>query len=295
MAKDNSIEPIPGSVSFLDGAGELPKIQIKTANSEAELYLHGGHLTHYQRKGEQPVLFLSQLSRFEDRHAIRGGIPVIFPWFGAREGFPMHGFARLHEWELKQVFPAGSKKVGVRLCLPEVPEGGIFSSFKAELEISLDDSLTIELLVTNTSSSEELSFETCLHSYFLVKDINQVSITGLKGASYLDKTDNYQRKVESAENIKIQGEVDRLYLNTPGAVEIHDSGFGRRIRIEKSGSNSTVVWNPWIKKSEQMPDFANDEYLRMVCVESGNIGDDRITLPAGKSAKLQVVISTLPL
>jgi glucose-6-phosphate 1-epimerase len=295
MANDNSINPIPGSVSFMDGAGELPKIQIKTATSEAELYLHGGHITHFQRKGEPPVLFLSQLSRFQDGHAIRGGIPVIFPWFGPREGFPMHGFARLHPWELKQVFPAGGKKVGVRLCLPDVPEGGILSSFRAELEITLDEALTIELTVTNTASSEELSFETCLHSYFLVKDINQVSITGLKGGSYLDKTDNYQRKLESTENIKVQGEVDRIYLNTANAVEIHDSGLGRRIRIEKTGSHSTVLWNPWIKKSEQMPDFANDEYLRMVCVESGNIGDDKVTLPAGKASSMKVVISTLPL
>ena len=117
----------------------------------------------------------------------------------------------------------------------------------------------------------------------------------MKGADYLDKTENFARKTEHADHIKISHETDRIYLDTTAAVEIHDSNLGRRIRIEKTGSLSTVVWNPWVDKAEQMPDFGGDEFQRMVCIESGNVAENRVTLHAGKSATLAVEYSALPL
>jgi D-hexose-6-phosphate mutarotase len=117
----------------------------------------------------------------------------------------------------------------------------------------------------------------------------------LKGVDYLDQTQNFVRKTEQDEHIKISRETDRIYLDTTGAVEIHDSSLQRRIRIEKSGSLSTVVWNPWVDKAERMPDFGDDEFRKMICVESGNVAENRIILPPGKSAALKVEISTLPL
>jgi D-hexose-6-phosphate mutarotase len=128
-----------------------------------------------------------------------------------------------------------------------------------------------------------------------VGDIGAISISGLKGAHYLDKTQNFERKTERGEQIKITRETDRIYLGTSAAVEIHDPKLGRRIRVEKSGSLSTVVWNPWVDKAEEMPDFGGDEYQQMVCVESGNVAGDRLTLSAGRSSTLKVEWSTLPL
>ena len=120
-------------------------------------------------------------------------------------------------------------------------------------------------------------------------------MTGLKGADYVDKADGFSRKTERAEHVKISREINSVYLNTPQAVEIHDSKLQRRIRIEKSGSLSTVVWNPWVDKAQEMPDFGNEEYKEMICVEPGNVGENKITLPAGKSASLKIQVSTLPL
>ena|SRR2546426_719641 len=136
------------------------------------------------------------------------------------------------------------------------------------------------------------TFENCLHTYFEVSDIGSVSITGLKGMDYLDKVANFARKTETNDAIRVSSEVDRIYMDTPGPVEIHDSRLGRKIRIEKHGSVSTVVWNPWIAKSQQMPDFGNDEYLRMVCVESGNVAANAVKLEPGKSSTLTVKISS---
>jgi D-hexose-6-phosphate mutarotase len=86
--------------------------------------------------------------------------------------------------------------------------------------------------------------------------------------------------------------VDRLYLNATGTVEILDPRLGRKIRVEKQGSASTVVWNPWIAKSRQMPDFGDEEYERMICVESGNVASNSISLPPGGSSTLTVKLSS---
>jgi glucose-6-phosphate 1-epimerase len=292
MAK--SLE-IPGSVTFMDGNGELPKIEIHTRWSDAEIYLHGAHITHFQRKEEPPLLFTSRCSRFQNNAPIRGGIPVIFPWFGAREGQPQHGFARTKEWELKQIIPAPDGEIVLKFCLPDFPEAALLPKCTADYIVTIGRNLAAELLIANESPDHDFTFETCLHTYFHVGDIAAVSVSGLKGAEYLDKTENFSRKRESAEHIKISGEVDRVYLDTKSTVEIHDSKLRRRILVEKSGSASTIVWNPWVSKSGQMPDFGNDEYHQMVCVESGNVSENKVTLPAGKSASLKINLSTAAL
>jgi len=281
-----------GSVMFLDGQGELPMLKVNTAWSTAEIYLHGAHVTHFKKKDEPGLLFMSQCSRFAEGQPIRGGIPVIFPWFGPREGMGQHGFARVTAWELKEFIPAADGSVSVRLQLPDSPEGSAYPPFTAVYTITVKDDLTLRLDVTNNSEIESLTFENCLHSYFEIGDIKEVSLIGLKGAKYLDKVSQFAEKTESADAIRISSEVDRIYLNTTSTVEIQDSRLGRKICIEKHGSTSTVIWNPWIAKAQQMPDFGNDEYLRMVCVESGNVSSNQIILPPGETSKLEVKLSS---
>src|ERR1700677_538062 len=271
---------IPGRVLFSEGSGELPRLEINTPWSTAEIYLHGAHVTHFKQKDQPPVLFMSQLSRFSAATAIRGGIPVIFPWFGSREGESAHGFARTQSWELREVSQASTGEVVLRLSLPDSPSAALFPKFTADYWVTVGKTLTARLDVANGSLDQDFTFENCLHSYFHVGDIAAISITGWKGADYLDKTAHFSRKTERAEHIKIVQETDRIYLDTSSPLEIHDSKLGRRIRLEKTGSLSTVVWNPWVEKAEQMPDFGGEEFHQMVCDESGNVGDNRLTLPA---------------
>jgi D-hexose-6-phosphate mutarotase len=286
---------IPGRVIFTEGNGELPMLEINTARSRAELYLLGAHLTHFQIKDQPPLLFMSQLSRFKEGAPIRGGIPVIFPWFGAREGEPAHGFARTQIWELREISQLSDGGLMLRLSLPDSPAAALFPKCTVEYRLTVGQTLSAELIVNNGSQDQDFTFENCLHTYFQIGDITAISVTGLKGADYLDKADDFLRKTERAEHVKISREINSIYLNTPHAVEIHDSKLQRRIRIEKSGSLSTVVWNPWADKAQEMPDFGNEEYREMICVEAGNVGENKITLPAGKSASLKIQVSTLPL
>jgi D-hexose-6-phosphate mutarotase len=277
-------------IVFGDGHGGLPKVEIATARCEAEIYLQGACVTRFQKSGESPVLFLSGKSRFEPDAPIRGGIPIVFPWFGKPAGRPaQHGFARNREWTLKEITTV-RESVVARLALPSVREPGC-EGIAVEYVVSLGDALSAELTVTNHSGNA-LAFENCLHTYFAVGDISAVTVVGLNGVEYLDSLDGHRRKTETDEEIGFSAEVDRAYVNTPHSVEIRDESLRRIIRVEKANSASTVVWNPWIAKSKAMSDFDDGEYRRMVCVESGNVAENRLTLAPGRSASLKVTLST---
>lgn len=286
---------IPGRVSVLEGHGGLAKLEVTASGSTAEVYLHGAHVTDFRRRGEAPLLFMSQCSRFAPGQPIRGGVPIIFPWFGPREGSTAHGFARTVEWQLLETTALPDGGATLRFGFPAGPESSLWPSFSAYYIVTVAETLTLELVLTNTSPEAELSIENCLHTYFTVGDIGAVSVHGLKDVEYLDKVENFARRTENCDAITVTGEVDRIYLNTKSSVEICDASLKRRIVVEKSGSISTVVWNPWVAKSQQMADFANDEYLRMICVESGNVAANKLELAPGKSAALKVNLSARPL
>jgi D-hexose-6-phosphate mutarotase len=281
-----------GRVTFFDGQGELPMLEITTAWSTAEIYLQGAHVTQFKKKDEPPLLFLSQCSRFVEGQPIRGGIPLIFPWFGPREGLGQHGFARLKAWDLKEVTQAPDGSVSVRFRLPGCPEASAYPAFTADYIVSVNQSLKLQLIVTNQSGDAAFSFEDCLHTYFDVGDVTAIAISGLQGLSYLDTVAGFVEKTETSDAVRIAGEVDRIYQNSTGMVSIFDPRLSRKILVEKQGSASTVVWNPWIAKARRMPDFGDEEYERMICVESGNVGSNGISLPPGGSSTLTVKLSS---
>mgnify|MGYP001767172735 CR=1 FL=1 len=276
-----------GRVTFLDGQNEMAMLEISTRWSSAEMYLHGAHVTRFKRLDEPGMLFMSQCSRFQAEQPIRGGVPVIFPWFGMREGLGQHGFARIKEWDLREVLPTEDGRVSVRLRLRDCPDAAAFPPFTAEYVVTVGESLGLEFTVTN-NADEVLTFEECLHSYFEVGDVTAIAIRGLEGTEYLDKVANFARKRDNDAEIRIGAEVDRTYVNTTSRVEIIDPRLSRKIVVEKENSRSTVVWNPWIGKAQQMMDFGNDEYQRMVCVESGNVGENQVSLGPGETSRLAV-------
>jgi D-hexose-6-phosphate mutarotase len=286
---------IPGRVAILEGNGELPKVEVTTDSSTAEVYLHGAHVTDFQKRGEPPLLFTSQCSRFAAGQPIRGGIPIIFPWFGAREGGPAHGFARVADWELTEAASLPEGGVTLRFAFPGSDESAMCPPFAAYYAVTVTDRLELQLTLINTAAAAPLDIENCLHTYLHVGDIAGVSVTGLQSAAYLDKVEDFAPRTETAEAIKITGEVDRIYMDTTGPVDIHDPSLRRKIRVEKSGSASTVVWNPWSAKAQQMSDFGTEEYKRMLCVESGNVARNKLTLAPGKAAVLRVALSSAPL
>lgn len=281
---------IPGLVTFETGRGDLLKTKIATRWSNAEIYLHGAQVTSFQKHGEPPLLFLSRTSRFAADKPIRGGVPICFPWFGPRDGDVAHGFARLMDWDLVEAVANREAGATLRFRLPETAMRDAWRPLHAQLMVRVTDTLAIELLVTNTTQDLTLEFETCLHTYFAVGDAREISITGLGSTEYLDKTNHDAAQTESSEPIRIHAQTDRTYLDTTSAVEVHDPVWRRTILVDKIGSASTVIWNPWT--TQLLPDLSPEEYRQMICVESGNVQRNRLTLPPGNSSKLQVVLSS---
>ncbi|MCE9612565.1 MAG: D-hexose-6-phosphate mutarotase [Chthoniobacter sp.] len=286
---------IPDIARFEPGLGGLTRLVVATALAEAHVYLHGGHVTHFQPAGWAPVLFVSEWSFFAKGKPIRGGVPVCFPWFANRAGrpeSPAHGFARTMEWEVESLAVDGDQTVLVvlRLGASEATRAHWPHEFVLRHHIVIGSRLVMMLEVENVSG-EPFQFEEALHTYFAVSNAREFSITGLENAPYLDKADGFRPKVQGPEPLRFTAETDRTFENTRSTCVLDDPGAERRIIVEKSGSATTVVWNPWIEKAAAMKDFGDDEWMRMACIETANAGANAITLRAGEKHAMRAVIS----
>lgn len=284
---------IPDRVAIAGGNGGLPKIVVTTKSSAAEIYLYGAHVTHFQKNGEPPLIFLSRKSHFKNGEAIRGGVPICFPWFGNRDSEPSHGFARISGWQLIETASAADDTVKLKFALPKILGRDPWNLLRTEFIVTVADTLTMELTSANESCDETFEIENCLHTYFEAGDIGAVSIFGLEHSPFDDFAFGANGARRPAENsaLKITKETNRVYFDSPQPVEIHDEKLKRIIRVEKSGSNSTVVWNPWT--TQKLPDdFDPAEHQKMICVESGNVKQNRISLASGKTSALKVILSS---
>ena len=284
---------IANILRFEDTPGGLIRAVISGPRADATVYLHGAHVTGWTPRGQQPVLFTSSRSRFEPGVAIRGGVPIVFPWFGPRaDGVPgpMHGFARIVEWSLEsaRLRPDSAVELSLALAPNQVSRDLGYDSFQLRFRVAAGAALEMEMEVHNQSEAP-LRFEEALHSYFAVADIRRVGVTGLAGTTCIDKTAASARKQwEGA--IRITRETDQVHLNTASTCEIDDPVGQRTIVVEKAGSNTTVVWNPWIEKNRNLADMAPDDWQTMLCVETANALDDAVVLPGGGVHRMRTTI-----
>lgn len=295
-AELNARFAIPEHVSFVSGPGALPVAEVHNAHARALIALHGGHVFAFQPHGQAPVLWVSKRSYFASGKAIRGGIPICWPWFGPHPtdpGLPAHGFVRTAEWQILEtaVVADGATLLLFGLESNEHTLSLWPHAFRLEMVITVGASLQAELVVHNPGTY----VFTCggaLHSYFTVSEIGNVTITGLEGRSYIDQLEPGQDKRQDGP-VTIDAETDRIYVDATDTCNIEDAGLQRHVAIAKTGSRTTVVWNPWIDKAQRMPDFDDDEYRTMVCVETANAADDVVTVAPGTVHRLGTVISVV--
>ena len=274
-------------------ASAMQLIEIKNELGSAIVSLMGAHVISYQKANSEDILWMSDKSYMEYGKPIRGGIPVCWPWFGpypdAERKLPSHGLGRIAIWDVKEKTecPDGSSKLVMTLSGSRLPDE--FSALDAEIEIIVGSSLKINLKTTN-NGEKDYALTEALHTYFNVADCTKLHVEGLKNTAYIDKVDGGIEKMQT-EDVRISEEVDRIYMNTVAACTLVDEVTNRKVEISKKGSTSTVVWNPWVKKSIAMPDFGDEEYHTMICVETVNAGKDVITLKKGESHTLSMEIT----
>lgn len=281
-------------LAFKAGPGELISAEISNDEATANIALQGSHVFSFQPHEQQPVLWTSRYSHYTAGKAIRGGIPVCWPWFANHPtdvGKPAHGFARTSQWTVlgSEITAKGATRLQLGLTDTEATRALWPHPFQLEVNVTVGSELQVELLIRNPGDTA-FSCTGALHSYFSVSDIANVAIHGLEGCAYLDKVASDQRR-EQAGPITITGETDRVYLDTSADCLIVDPGWQRQVRVSKQGSRTTVVWNPWTEKARQMADFGAEEYRQMVCVETANAADEVITVPVGGEHRLQTTIS----
>ena len=283
-----------GALRFEDGPGGLTRATIATDAATAEIYLQGAHVAAWQpASAAHPVLFMSAKSHFAAGKAIRGGVPLVFPWFADRTGGlpgPAHGFARTLPWE---VVATEQRAEGVALTFKLLPNQTTrdlgFDHFVLIYEVVVGERLTLALEVENVGDSP-LTFEEALHAHYSVSDVRQIEVIGEGDTDYLDRADNAKPRHQGAGAIRFAGETDQLHLNTQSAVTISDSEWKRRIVIEKRGSNSTVVWNPWVEKASRLTDLGDTEWPHMVCVEPANAAENAVTLQPGATHTMGITV-----
>lgn len=283
----------PGRIVFRAGENDLPIVAIANDNGSCELSLYGGHILSYRPAGHLPVLFMSKASRFEAGQPIRGGIPVCWPWFGphpTESTLPLHGFARVLPWHLAATnYTSRNTEICLALGDSEQTLAWWPHRFALTLRVILENTLKIELTTRNTDKTP-FTYTEALHSYFMVRQIMDVTLRGLEGAHYFDKTTNTDGHLQELP-VVVRQEVDRIYQSTDTECVIDDAGLGRQIVVTKEGSRATVVWNPWIAKAKQMADFGDDEYTRMICVETTNDASNAVTLAPGESHTLTAILA----
>ena len=287
---------ILGRIAFKGRHGGLTVADINNRHSTATVFLHGAHVTSFKPKGGEEVLFLSGHSRFESGIAIRGGIPISWPWFAdhpANKTKPAHGFARISNWEVRGTEIDGeASRITFGLSENQYTRSLWPHAFDLEFVIRVGKELHLDLIAKNTGE-EDFTITQAFHSYFRVSEIKNIYVQGLEGSNYIDKVDSFKEKYQEGQ-VEIVKETDRIYCKTATDCVIHDPGLKRKIRIKKDGSRSTVIWNPWAAKAHKMNDLDDKDYKRFVCVETTNAGEDLIPLSLGSKHILSANISIEP-
>ena len=264
------------------GAGGLPRLELVAPDgARAEVYLQGAHIVSWIPAGDQERLFLSRASRFSPGAPIRGGVPVVFPQFGASGPLPLHGLARLMPWEFARAETSGNC-ASAAFHLRETEESCRLwpHAFLTELIVSVGGSqMEFTLGVTNTGG-ESFTFTASFHTYLRVSDSNTTCVKGLLGLRYLDAAAGGVEKHEESQQVEFTDEVNRIYFDAPAETRLVEPG--RTTLVRKSGFSDTVVWNPAAAKCATMPDLEPEDYRRFVCIEAATVGVPVLLAPGGR-------------
>lgn len=284
---------LPGTVRLTHPFPDYPVLEIAHPAASARIALHGAHLLEWTPAGQKPILYLSPQSSYEVGKAIRGGVPVCWPWFGphaSQASLPSHGFVRNRFWPLDS---ASEDASGVTLKFSFCDDAETRAlwphAFHLTMECFIGNTVSLALTMRNAGDTD-FTVTGALHTYFTVGDISRVSIEGLDGVDYLDTRGGARQAHVQSGNITFASEVDSLY-RTSASTTIHDTAWQRIITVKPEGSHTTVVWNPWKEKSTRLADLPDEDYHGFLCVETANAWQDVITVAPGATHRLATHLS----
>jgi glucose-6-phosphate 1-epimerase len=271
-------------------------IDISNQYAKAIISTYGGQIVSYQPNSEsEDLFFLSDKVQYDEGKAIRGGVPICWPWFGDdTSGFerPAHGFVRKQQWHVLSTETLEDGRTSVTLVTTDNEMTRELWHYEFSLELQLIIGSTLELtLKTKNTGKKFFTITQALHTYFRVSDVSNVLIKGLDGKSYIDKLDSFAIK-QQTDDVMVSHEIDRIYQKSSKQISFTDSGFNRTVTISSYGSDTTVVWNPWSTSVSNIADLDKDSYRKFVCIETANVFTDSLTIiPAGREHTITTVFS----
>ncbi|RXJ73627.1 D-hexose-6-phosphate mutarotase [Veronia nyctiphanis] len=267
--------------------GNIEAVHIHHPKASAIVSLFGGHVLSYRPAREKDLIWMSSRADFSGKKALRGGIPVCWPWFGKFRA-PGHGFARTSHWSIAE-FTESPQYVSLSLSLKSSEETlKIWPfEFQTTLKIEISDAMKVSLEGTNTDS-KAWDMGGALHTYLSVSDISSTSVSGV-GNEFIDGTNGNEVKPSSG-TLSFDEETDQVFLRPENRVIINDASASRRITVDNTGNNCVVVWNPWKTLSSSMADMSDDGFRTMVCVESADYNSS-LTLQPDQSHAITTEIS----
>jgi glucose-6-phosphate 1-epimerase len=288
---------VPGLAEVVRGNAGLPKVSITSAAAAGQMYLHGAHVTSWKPAGAEEVLFLSSHSRWEEGCAIRGGIPICFPWFRAKSDdshAPAHGFVRTKAWQLESIVQRGSA-ISVSMFTESDASTRRWwpADFRLVHRVTFGSELYLALEATNRGTMP-VRFQEALHTYHRVGHVQTALLHGLNKVHFLDNTDSNREKVQDGD-VAIVSETDRAYLTAQPGLVLEDPTLKRSIHIAKENSRTTVVWNPWVEGARALADLGDDEWTQMFCVEASNVLEYAVDLAPGKQHRMAANIRVVGL
>jgi len=236
----NEVFALENILSFKTGEADIPLIEVKNQFATATISLQGAHILSWLPAGEEEVIWVSEAAKFAPGKSVRGGIPVCWPWFGAHDSnseFPAHGFARTVNWQVlkTETIDDGSTRISFT-TQPTADNQHMWpADTTVEYKVTIGKKLEMEL-ITHNKGNQAITIGQALHTYFKVGDVSKTLIHGLDETDYLDKLEDFKRKLQTGPVI-IQAEVDRIYLDTLNDCVIEDRQLKRNIVIIKCGSH----------------------------------------------------------
>lgn len=281
---------------------DIATLSASVPSSSTLISPFGAHLLSWRPTGDEDVLWLSSRAIMDGTRAIRGGIPLCLPWFGGPEDSPArpgagasaHGFARTSTWALRaSTQPADDAPASFSFELHHTGETSALypHSFCARLDVSAGSELHMSLTLTN-EDDHPFAIEAAMHTYLAVGDVKDVTVEGLDGARYFDKVRG--RFATQVGDVTFVGPTDRVYTTTQ-QVQVVDPKLDRRIIVDKNGSGSTIVWNPWSQAAAGMSDVGEGEWQHFVCVETGAVRERALTLWPGHPHIMTQTLAVEPL
>jgi len=287
---------------------ELLAVRIENQVAVATIFLQGAQLSEYTVKGQEPLIWCSESCDYTDGKPLRGGIPICWPWFGDLQHNPTdvqtmilddtpaaHGFVRNRPWNLTKIQLIDEQRTDITLNLEVNEDKQTAAGFNCELQlvISVGATLSLEFTVKNRGN-KTVCFASALHSYFSISDIDSVAVNGLENVEYIDCVDNWSEQLQNSA-VVVDKEIDHIYQDSNKEITIVDQGWKRVVSITSEGSNSTVLWNPWIEKSKRLSNFDDQDYRKMLCIETANIRSDSVQLQPGATHLLRATFDCAPM